>query len=42
MVSPAALYLAAILFVQAMRAVKRFAVRRFANNTSRNMRDIIQ
>jgi ATP-binding cassette subfamily B multidrug efflux pump len=34
----AGLYLAVILFVQAMRAVKRFGVRRFANDTSRNMR----
>ena len=41
MVSLAALYLAAILFVQAMRAVKRFGVRRFANDTSRNMRHML-
>ena len=41
MVSLAALYLCVILFVQAMRAVKRFGVRRFANNTSRNMRHML-
>ena len=37
----AGLYLAVILFVQAMRAVKRFGVRRFANDTSRTMRRIL-
>jgi len=37
----AAAYLAVILFVQAMRCVKRFYVRRFANDTSRNMRRVL-
>lgn len=41
MVSLAAVYLAVILFVQGMRCVKRFSVRRFANNTSRNMRHML-
>jgi ATP-binding cassette subfamily B protein len=41
MVSLAALYLSVILFVQAMRALKRFGVRRFANDTSRNMRHML-
>lgn len=41
MVLLAAQYLTVILFVQAMRAVKRFGVRRFANNTSRNMRHML-
>lgn len=41
MVSLAAIYLAVILFVQVMRAIKRFGVRRFANNTSRNMRHML-
>lgn len=41
MVSLAALYLTVILFVQVMRAMKRFGVRRFANNTSRNMRHML-
>lgn len=41
MVSLAALYLVVILLVQAMRAVKRFGVRRFANDTSRNMRHML-
>jgi ATP-binding cassette subfamily B protein len=41
MVSLASLYLSVILFVQAMRAVKRFGVRRFANDTSRNMRHML-
>ncbi len=41
MVSLAALYVCVILFVQAMRAVKRFGVRRFANDTSRNMRHML-
>ncbi|MBE5962918.1 MAG: ABC transporter ATP-binding protein [Lachnospiraceae bacterium] len=41
MVSLAILYLAVILVVQVMRAVKRFYVRRFANNTSRNMRHML-
>lgn len=41
MVSLAAVYLSVILFVQAMRAVKRFGVRRFANDTSRNMRHML-
>ena len=34
----AAAYLAVICLVQLARAIKRFAVRRFANNISRNMR----
>jgi len=37
----AAAYLAVILLVQSMRAVKRFGVRRFANDTSRTMRHIL-
>ncbi|MGI6107169.1 MAG: ABC transporter ATP-binding protein [Lachnospiraceae bacterium] len=37
----ALIYVAAILAVQAMRAVKRFGVRRFANNVSRKMRVIL-
>ena len=37
MVSLVILYLTVILAVQLLRAVKRFYVRRFANNTSRNM-----
>lgn len=41
MVSLAVLYLSVILFVQAMRALKRFGVRRFANDTSRNMRHML-
>lgn len=41
MVSLALLYLAVILFVQIMRCVKRFYVRRFANNTARNMRHML-
>lgn len=41
MVSLAAVYLGVILLVQVMRAVKRFGVRRFANNTSRRMRGIL-
>lgn len=41
MVSLAVLYLTVILFVQVMRAVKRFGVRRFANDTSRNMRHML-
>jgi ATP-binding cassette subfamily B multidrug efflux pump len=34
-------YLAVILLVQGMRCVKRFGVRRFANDTSRSMRRIL-
>jgi ATP-binding cassette, subfamily B, multidrug efflux pump len=34
-------YLCSMAAVQAMRAVKRFYVRKFANNTSRNMRHIL-
>ncbi len=34
----AAIYVAAIVLVQGMRAVKRFYVRRFANTTARSMR----
>lgn len=41
MIQLAVLYLLVILFVQAMRAVKRFGVRRFANDTSRNMRHML-
>lgn len=37
----AAVYAAVILFVQLMRALKRFYVRRFANNTNKNMRHIL-
>ena len=38
MVVLAAVYLLAIVLVQGMRAVKRFYVRRFANDTARSMR----
>ena len=38
MLALAAIYLAVIALVQGMRAVKRFFVRRFANNTARSMR----
>ena len=41
MVSLAAVYLAVLLVVQGTRCVKRFYVRRFANNTSRNMRHML-
>lgn len=41
MVTLAATYLLIILFVQMMRCVKRFYVRRFANNTARNMRHML-
>jgi ATP-binding cassette subfamily B multidrug efflux pump len=41
MLSLAAFYLIVILAVQGMRCVKRFYVRRFANNTSRNMRHML-
>ena len=41
MVSLAGIYLLVILFVQGMRCVKRFYVRRFANNTARNMRHML-
>jgi ATP-binding cassette subfamily B protein len=41
MLSLAVVYLAVILFVQVMRCVKRFYVRRFANNTARNMRHML-
>ena len=34
-------YVLTILFVQLMRSVKRFGVRRFANNTSRRMRRLL-
>lgn len=34
-------YLLAILLVQLMRSIKRFYVRRFANNTNRNMRHML-
>ena len=38
MLALAAIYLAVIALVQGMRAVKRFYVRRFANDTARSMR----
>ena len=38
MLALAAIYLAVIVLVQGMRAVKRFYVRRFANDTARSMR----
>lgn len=38
MLALAAIYLAVIALVQGMRAVKRFFVRRFANDTARSMR----
>ena len=38
MLALAAIYLAVIVLVQGMRAVKRFFVRRFANDTARSMR----
>jgi len=41
MISLAVTYVLVILFVQTARALKRFCVRRFANNTSRNMRHMI-
>lgn len=41
MVTLALTYLVVILSVQVMRAIKRFYVRRFANNTSRNMRHML-
>lgn len=41
MVSLAGIYLAVILAVQAARCFKRFYVRRFANDTGRNMRHMI-
>ncbi|MFA6937692.1 MAG: ABC transporter ATP-binding protein [Treponema sp.] len=41
MLSLAIIYLVVILLVQLNRCVKRFYVRRFANNTSKNMRHII-
>ena len=41
MLSLAALYLAVIFAVQGMRCVKRFYVRRFANDTARNMRHML-
>ena len=37
----AVVYLLVILFVQGMRCIKRFYVRRFANNTSRSMRHVL-
>ena len=37
----AAAYLLVILAIQALRCAKRFYVRRFANNTSRNMRHML-
>ena len=37
----ALIYVISIAFVQAMRAVKRFFVRHFSNNTSLNMRHVI-
>jgi ATP-binding cassette subfamily B multidrug efflux pump len=41
MLSLAAVYLIVILIVQGMRCIKRFYVRRFANDTSRNMRHML-
>lgn len=41
MVQLAITYLIVILVVQIMRSIKRFYVRRFANNTSRNMRHML-
>lgn len=41
MVRLAITYLVVILIVQVMRSIKRFYVRRFANNTSRNMRHML-
>ncbi len=41
MLSLTAIYLVVILAVQSMRCIKRFYVRRFANNTSRNMRHML-
>lgn len=41
MVRLAITYLAVIFFVQLMRCIKRFYVRRFANDTSRNMRHML-
>ncbi len=41
MVSLVITYLVVILNVQLMRSIKRFYVRRFANNTSRNMRHML-
>lgn len=41
MVYLASTYLAVILFIQIMRSVKRFFVRRFANNISRDMRHML-
>jgi len=41
MISLAVTYLAVILAVQLMRCIKRFYVRRFANDTSRNMRHML-
>lgn len=41
MLSLALCYLAVILLVQSARCVKRFYVRRFANDTARNMREMI-
>ncbi|MDD2971093.1 MAG: ABC transporter ATP-binding protein [Lachnospiraceae bacterium] len=37
----ATLYIVIILFVQGARALKRYYVRKFANNTSRNMRHML-
>ncbi len=41
MLSLTAVYLVVILAVQSVRCIKRFYVRRFANNTSRNMRHML-
>jgi ATP-binding cassette subfamily B multidrug efflux pump len=41
MISLAITYLAVILVVQLMRCFKRYFVRKFANNTSRNMRHML-
>ena len=41
MIRLAIIYLVVIFIVQLMRSIKRFYVRRFANNTSRNMRHML-
>lgn len=41
MVFLAGIYVAVIVFVQFMRYIKRFYVRRFANDTNRNMRKVL-
>lgn len=41
MLTLAVYYVAVILFVQSMRYIKRFYVRRFANNVNRNMKHVL-